>query len=273
MATTSFAFLFFVLIVVTTLLPSCATQIRVACLGDSITRSGACLQQSYVDVLKELLGSKYEVVNAGHRGAAMMQHGLLTRSSRLSYWNTSEWQEVLHSKFDIAVTMFGTNDAKTFNWDLTQLQEGDFFVLDYIDLIKQLQQLNPNIQIFVAIPPPIYQPFLFQINDTVLNDILPHVLRRMAQVMRLPIIDIHTTIANQLQISYSSNTTDNGHSINGDHINHNKTSVHHNRDNNHNKFPVFHSLLCDGVHPTELANKLMAEAVSKSILSASPALS
>lgn len=65
------------------ILAACASfmaqaQVKVACLGNSITY-GLTLQspesQSYPSLLGNMLGAKYEVRNFGHSGAAVLRKG------------------------------------------------------------------------------------------------------------------------------------------------------------------------------------------------------
>jgi lysophospholipase L1-like esterase len=52
------------------------------------------------------------------------------------YRKTDCWKRALSSSPDIVTIMLGTNDAKQFNWQGVQQNNGDFFALDYVDMIQ-----------------------------------------------------------------------------------------------------------------------------------------
>lgn len=108
---------------------------RVTCVGDSITSGGACLQESYVNDLQDMLGSTYEVLNAGKSGCTMLKDGLDNNGNPYSCWDGDEFKAALESKPDIVTIMLGTNDAKFFNWEGIQQNTGDYFALDYVSVL------------------------------------------------------------------------------------------------------------------------------------------
>ena len=66
-----------------------AAQIRVTCIGDSITAGGDWTVGgvSYCDKMKDLLGPDYLVLNAGNGGKTMFKDGLENDGSHASYWD------------------------------------------------------------------------------------------------------------------------------------------------------------------------------------------
>ena len=90
---------------------------KVTCIGDSITEGGGCHSGSYVDLLRNLLGSDFSVLNAGSSGQTQLKKGLCNGSGTCSYWDTDAWQNALNTKASIITIMLGTNDAKAFNWE------------------------------------------------------------------------------------------------------------------------------------------------------------
>ena len=109
-----------------------ARATRITCVGDSITSGGACLQESYVNDLQNMLGSSYDVMNAGKSGCTMLKKGLDNGGNPYSCWDGIEYQSALESKPDIVTIMLGTNDAKYFNWEGIQQNTGDYYTLDYV---------------------------------------------------------------------------------------------------------------------------------------------
>eukprot|EP00698_Gefionella_okellyi_P000720 TRINITY_DN1064_c0_g1_i1.p2 TRINITY_DN1064_c0_g1~~TRINITY_DN1064_c0_g1_i1.p2 ORF type:complete len:401 (+),score=96.89 TRINITY_DN1064_c0_g1_i1:30-1232(+) len=138
-------------------------SIKVACVGDSITAG------SYPADLQALLGSTYNVTNFGVSGTTVLKNG------DSPYWNQPAYHRALASSPDIVVIQFGTNDAKTFNWGPHSAD----FEPDYTALIKSFQQLASQPTIFISIPPPLQKP-VYSMNQTVINTILPGLIRKIA---------------------------------------------------------------------------------------------
>ena len=85
-------------------------QIKVACVGDSITAgyniSGA---DTYPSQLQALLGSGYWVGNYGNSGTTELKR------SDNTYWNSWAYRQSMQFKPNIVVIMFGANDSKPWN--------------------------------------------------------------------------------------------------------------------------------------------------------------
>jgi lysophospholipase L1-like esterase len=101
----------------------------------------------------------------------------------------------LASNPDIITIMLGTNDAKGFNWFGVQ-QQGDSYVDDYLTMIQTLQALPSHPKIFVMTLVPSYHPAPFQMNETVINDIISPVpnglVSMIAERTGVSLIDIHS---------------------------------------------------------------------------------
>ena len=88
-------------------------QIKVACIGDSITYGHGITnwpKNNYPAVLQELLGGEYHVNSYGVSGYAVQ-----TGSDR-PYRELPHYQESLAYDADVVVFMMGTNDSKPQNW-------------------------------------------------------------------------------------------------------------------------------------------------------------
>jgi acyl-CoA thioesterase-1 len=185
-------------------LASVRGEIRVTCIGDSITEGGACGSPGYVPLLQYYLGDEYVVTNAGKSSMTMLKKGLCNDQSPCSYWDTDSWQVALSSQPDIVTIMLGTNDAKyPYNWEVKQQEEGDYYALDYVDMIRQLRRLHPVPKIFLMVPPPLLTPGIYDMNETVVNSIFPKVTRDIATVMDAEIIDLYTAINNEVDSGIS----------------------------------------------------------------------
>lgn len=201
-------------------------KIRVTCIGDSITEGGGCVPQSYTDVLQGMLGDGYEVTNAGKSSQTMLKKGLCNDLTPCSYWDTDSWQKALSSEPDIVTIMLGTNDAKYFNWEGVQQNEGDYYALDYVDMIRNVRKLRTMPKVFVLVPPPLYDPYPFDMNATIINQIYPVLIRDINTVMDTKLVDIYSAFMSQ-----GNGTT----------------------------------LTCDGCHPTDLGNQIIAETIAAAI--------
>lgn len=127
-------------------------QIKVACVGDSITAGYALANpgtQSYPAQLQLLLGSGYTVGNFGLSAATLL------KQSDVTYWNTSQHSNSLAYSPNIVVIMLGTNDTKSWNWNATN------FAADYHDLIAQYQALPTQPKVYICLSPPVYTPNAF----------------------------------------------------------------------------------------------------------------
>ena len=103
-------------------------QIRVACVGDSITYGHGISnwpRNQYPAVLSGLLGDGYHVQNFGVSGRAVQP------DSDQPYSATDQYQDSLGYDADILIFMMGTNDSKPENWhDAAQFKEALNSLLD-----------------------------------------------------------------------------------------------------------------------------------------------
>lgn len=161
-------------------------QIKVACVGDSITYGFGIKDHDvncYPAVLGRLLGGGYTVNNFGFsdRTAGF--------GANRPYVNETLYDESLEFEPDIVVIMLGTNDSKPYNW-----VDEDSFVSDYEKIIRSYQALDSKPKIYIGIPPqtfPVLGKVRYEIDgDAVIEKVCPAV-RRVAKEMNLPIIDIN----------------------------------------------------------------------------------
>lgn len=103
-------------------------QIKVACVGDSITYGHGISgweENNYPAQLQAILGDDYHVANFGSSGACVNPEGDQPYISRPVY------QESLNYEADILVFMLGTNDSKPENWT-----NAEDFMKDYKELLN-----------------------------------------------------------------------------------------------------------------------------------------
>lgn len=201
---------------------------RVSCIGDSIT-AGACAQKTkgYPAVLQSILGSSFQVTNFGNSGKTMLTDGLCgpPPAGNCSYVGTPTWPAALASQPDIVTIMLGTNDAKEFNWFGIQDNTSDSYVLDYMRMIKTVKALPSNPKIFLLTLVPLYTPYPYAMNATVINNIVSAVpggiVAQIASIADVGLIDVHAAFD-----SYGPNIT------------------------------------CDGCHPTDDGYELIAQTLA-----------
>jgi lysophospholipase L1-like esterase len=129
----------------TPLSASKAEPIRVACVGDSLTRG-----TEYTLFLWEQLGSGYIISDFGVGGTTV------STEFEKPYMNESAFQLAQSFQPDIVIVMLGTNDA-----GLDQTREA--FTQNYTTLIRAFQALPTKPAIFIVQPPPI-------VNSTALSN-------------------------------------------------------------------------------------------------------
>lgn len=118
-------------------------QIKVACVGDSITYGHGISDWSvnnYPAVLQELLGDDYHVANFGSSGACVNPEGDQPYVSRDVYKAALEYDA------DIIIFMMGTNDSKPENWT-----DAEGFMEDYVALLGSFFDGENVPQVYVGL--------------------------------------------------------------------------------------------------------------------------
>ena len=164
------------------------TPIIVACAGDSITQGGheedlvdGTAGHSYPELLQDLLGPAYRVLNFGRSGTSVGPE---------KPWRTEgHFESMIDVKYDFAILTFGANDAKTDRceacWGADWDSHADEWAKNYVDLISDLRDYNPTAKFFLGIN----TPYLGGSSKwgtealTVVNDILPVSSAEVASVI------------------------------------------------------------------------------------------
>jgi sialate O-acetylesterase len=189
----------FALLVAALVATTVSSTTTLGCIGDSITQGGCNVSpgQTYPSQLQVLLGSSWNVTNLGVSGMTMLTDGLCgaahpQEGSNCSWVGTGAYPAALALKADIYTIMLGTNDAKYYNWFTLQNNSTDSYVLDYLQLILKLKSLrNPPPRVVLLTPPPLYPPYPYGMNGTVINSFLPVLVKRIASVVSVEVIDVH----------------------------------------------------------------------------------
>jgi acetyl esterase/lipase/lysophospholipase L1-like esterase len=156
--------------------------VRVACIGNSITDGYGiemCSVNGYPAQLQKLLGEGYNVRNFGRCSRTLLNKG------DHPYMNEEAWQMALDFNPNIVVVKLGTNDSKPENW-----QYGSEFEDDLQQMVSRLKSLPSNPKIYLATPIPAFKP-TWNINDSVINDAIIPVIRKVAKRNHLEVIDLH----------------------------------------------------------------------------------
>lgn len=164
-------------------------QIRVACVGDSVTYGHGISgwpENSYPAVLQELLGGDYHVNNYGVSSFAVQE------SADRSYRTLPHYQESLDYHADYVVFMMGSNDSKPENW-----KDAETFRQDLLTLLDSYG----DAELILCTLPSAF--FLEGQTEGVTNhDIQPLVVNEIARITRevaaergYTLIDIHALTA------------------------------------------------------------------------------
>lgn len=162
---------------------SVSAQVKVACVGNSITE-GWNGNPSYVPTLQKLLGPEFIVQNDGVSGTTCLKMG------DVPYWTKGLLDQTIKFHADIITIMLGTNDTKPQNWN----SYGSEFESDYYALIDTLSNSNHDAKIFLVIPVPVWEN-PYGIRNKILKLEIP-IIMEIAEEKGLIIIDANTPLLN-----------------------------------------------------------------------------
>ncbi|HIS27097.1 MAG TPA: sialate O-acetylesterase [Candidatus Pullilachnospira intestinigallinarum] len=124
-------------------------QIRVACVGDSITYGTGVENREencYPVKLQEALGTEqWRVGNFGVDGATVQE------APKASYREQDRYRQSLDYEAKVVVLMLGTNDAKTGNW-----KDRETFLKDYGTLVESYRSLDASPEVILVTPPCVF---------------------------------------------------------------------------------------------------------------------
>jgi acyl-CoA thioesterase I len=166
---------------------SCSKNIRVACVGDSITEGyGLAIQSKtgYPVVLNQLMGEDYSVINLGRSATTLQKHG------DFPFWIAKEFSDVFAYKPDIILIKLGTNDTKPQNWNQENYKK------DYQAMIDTFKTISTDPKIYLCYPVPVFKT-KWGINDsTVVHGVIP-VINELAKINNLQVIDLYHGMSTQ----------------------------------------------------------------------------
>ena len=158
-------------------------QIRVACVGDSITYGAGIKDRknmNYPKQLGKLLGKEYEVRNFGNSGSTMLKKG------DKPYWEQKEFKAALEYAPNIVIIKLGTNDTKPQNW-----KHGAEYSVDYKAMISSFTKLSSKPKVYICLPVPVVKTRWGITNEIVIKEIIP-AIRKVSDQTKSEIIDLNT---------------------------------------------------------------------------------
>lgn len=164
-----------------------AAQIKIACIGDSITQGAGLTNpnaESYPAKLGRLLGTNYLVRNFGVSGRTLLKQGDYPYWKETAFKTSHDWQP------DVVVIQLGTNDSKPYNW-----KYGTNFLSDYEELIASYATLTNQPRVVVCTPCPVYNKGAFDISPSVIATNITPIIRDLAARLELDLIDLQTRLA------------------------------------------------------------------------------
>jgi len=170
-------------------------QIKVACVGDSITYGHGITDwedNNYPAQLQKMLGDDYHVANFGSSGACVNPNGDQPYISREVYQNGLDYEA------DVLVFMLGTNDSKPENW--TNM---DDFMKNYKELLNSyLTEVHRPSKIYVGLCAEAYYTSDeeratgvagYDIQPAIVDEIAAEIETYFVQYeAKVKIIDVHT---------------------------------------------------------------------------------
>ncbi len=123
--------------------------IKIACVGDSITRGTFIWRRkkrSYPAQLQGALGERFCVRNFGVNGHAVQQNADRT------YWSSDAFEQSSTFQPEIVLIMLGTNDSRGHNW-----KGVDSFAADYRRMTTHYQLLDSRPQVWLLTPPALFR--------------------------------------------------------------------------------------------------------------------
>lgn len=167
-------------------------QIRVACVGDSITFGAGVFdwrENAYPVVLGRLLGDGYVVNNYGYSGRTALFDG------DMPYVKDGVYRKSLDFQPDIVVIMLGTNDTKPVNW-----QGAERYKEDYAKIIDSYLTLPSSPEIYIIAPPPVFAMegiITYTIDGALVASDIRNTIFELAQEKNLYCIDMYAVFADR----------------------------------------------------------------------------
>jgi acyl-CoA thioesterase I len=162
-------------------------QIKVACVGDSITFGFTILnheEKSYPARLNRLLSEDWTVENFGVIGATMLKNG------DIPYWKQKAFIDSKNFNPDVVIIMLGTNDTKPQNWKFK-----NEYIADYTVMINEFRALSSKPYIFICLPVPALTK-IWGISDSIIREEIIPMIKLLGKKNNVPVIDLYQPLSN-----------------------------------------------------------------------------
>ena len=166
---------------------SYAQQVKVACIGNSITYGHGIedrVHDTYPAQLQVMLGNEFNVSNFGVSGTTAQREG------DFPWVSTDQYKQAKEFLPQIAVIKLGTNDSKPQNW----VGEGRF-IKNVEQLAEEFENLPSHPRIIIALPAKAYK-IAWSIRDSVICNGELAALKKMAKKHHWRVIDLYKKTSN-----------------------------------------------------------------------------
>merc|ERR1712060_1009162 len=139
---------------------------RIACIGDSMAQGYPKYLQKWFD--------RHEI-RAQVRSFGSESVTIQKSCFDNPYWEDKKLETARLWRPHFIIATFGSNDAKENNWDPESYEK------DYHDLcIEFLERNSPKPYIFLMVPPPLYEDGRYEMQQSIINNDLPAIVRKVA---------------------------------------------------------------------------------------------
>lgn len=163
--------------------PAEADQIKVACIGDSITYGYGIFdwtQNNYPMILQDLLGEDYHVQNFGVNG------GCVQSDTDHPYNNYNIFSDTKSYGADIVVFMMGSNDSKPENWHGEEAFKTALYELLSNYGNSRIVLCTPA----ACFPTEVHSTIGYDLQSGIISEIA-RIIREVAAERNYPLVDIH----------------------------------------------------------------------------------
>lgn len=171
------------------------TDLKVACIGNSITDGHGIYMQEYRGYprqLQNMLGKGYAVKNFGVSSRTLCNNGDVPYTKELA------WRDAKAYCPDIVIIKLGTNDTKPQNMPVTEKE----FQKDYQAMIDTLKALPSKPKIYLCSPVPAIKD-TWGINDSAIVNVEIPIIQKLCKKNKLQYIDLHTLFGNDPKLMQS----------------------------------------------------------------------
>lgn len=166
-------------------------QIKVACVGDSITYGCTVKNRNknnYPAALGRLLGESYCVNNFGYTNRTAI------KDADYPYTKEKLYQQSLDFKPDIVMIMLGSNDTKKNNWNKEK------FINDYCEIIDSYLNLSSKPKVYILIPTPLFEirgKVMWKLRKDIMVDEVYPAVKEIAAKKNINLIDMSKAFENK----------------------------------------------------------------------------